>query len=187
MDQLTPAPGHPAGASGDELKVQAPQGVPPVPPKDKGAGILRSGRLWGIVSGFIFVAAASGSVGYMIGHGAAKEEDAAASSAAAAASAAAKDARLSEASEACTGRDTANTVELGDDGNSIIIDTRSKYTSLAGVACILGELGTPESITSSIDHTTAMMGSRNAESDGLSYSWSYHPDNGLNLVITTEG
>jgi hypothetical protein len=132
----------------------------------------------------VVVVGGSGAVGYAMGHGAATSEQADKAAAAAAANAAAKDARLSDAYNSCAGRDTANTVELDDDGNSIIVDTRSEYTSMDGVACVLNELGTPDSIVSSIDHTTAMMGSRDEENDGLSYSWSYHPDNGLNLVIT---
>ena len=32
--------------------------------------------------------------------------------------------------------------------------------------------------------TTAMMGVQDAKADGVEYSWSYHPDNGVNMVIT---
>jgi hypothetical protein len=140
------------------------------------------------VAGVLVVAAGSGAIGYTTGQNAgrsaANEENAAAAAASAAASAAAADARLSNAYKSCSWKDTAKTVVLGDAGNSLIVDTRSKYTSMDGVACILSQLKTPTSITSSIDHTTSMMGERSEESAGLSYSWSYHPDNGLNLVIT---
>ncbi|MGY1660584.1 hypothetical protein ACI78Q_05095 [Geodermatophilus sp. SYSU D00705] len=148
--------------------------------------IVKSWRLWAGVGALIFVIGGSGAVGYTLGHSAAESDQAAADAAAAAASAAAADSRLSDAYGTCVSRDEDNTVELGDGGDSIIIDTRSKYTSVAGVACVLNDLGTPESIVSSIDHTTAMMGSRDAEHDGLTYTWSYHPDNGVNLVITNE-
>jgi hypothetical protein len=140
------------------------------------------------VAGVVVVVAASGAIGYTAGQSAgrtaANEQNAAAVSASAAASAAAQDARLSGAYKYCHVMDTANTVELEDGGNSLIVDTRSRYTSTAGSDCILERLKTPSSITSSIAHTTALMGERTDESAGLSYSWSYHPDNGLNLVIT---
>jgi hypothetical protein len=60
----------------------------------------------------------------------------------------------------------------------------SQYGSVAGLDCILQTLKTPESITAEIGRTTAMMGAQQADSGGLRYSWSYHPDNGVNMVIT---
>jgi hypothetical protein len=50
--------------------------------------------------------------------------------------------------------------------------------------CLLGELGTPQSIIAQLGSTTALMGVQDATDDGLNYSWSYHPDNGVNMVIT---
>jgi hypothetical protein len=32
-----------------------------------------------------------------------------------------------------------------------------------------------------------MMGQQTAQESGLNYRWSYHPDNGLNMVITDSG
>ena len=68
-----------------------------------------------------------------------------------------------------------------------MVDTRSKYGSASGVACVFQHLGTPSSITAKVDSTTAMMGEQSATHDGISYSWSYHPDNGLNMVIALGG
>ena len=31
-----------------------------------------------------------------------------------------------------------------------------------------------------------MMGVQRGEDDGIHYGWSYHPDNGLNMVITLD-
>lgn len=101
--------------------------------------------------------------------------------------AAAEDTRLEAAFQDCLSRDTDDTLSLADAGRTIVADTRSEYGDVAGVACVLGELGTPESITAQISRTTAMMGVQDGDHDGLHYSWSYHPDNGMNLVISADG
>jgi hypothetical protein len=31
-----------------------------------------------------------------------------------------------------------------------------------------------------------MMGTQDADNNGIHYSWSYHPDNGVNMVITVD-
>ena len=72
---------------------------------------------------------------------------------------------------------------LADGGASIVVDTGSEYGSTAGMDCVLDELSTSQSIMAQIGRTTAMMGVQDAEDDGLAYSWSYHPDNGVNMVI----
>lgn len=75
-------------------------------------------------------------------------------------------------------------MELTDGGATIVVDTGSQYGSTAGMDCVLDELGTSESIKAQMSRTTAMMGVQDAQHDGLDYSWSYHPKNGVNLVIT---
>ncbi len=93
--------------------------------------------------------------------------------------------RLERAYERCTyDRKAARTLDLGDEGNTIVIDTHSEYGTIDGVACVLTELNTPKSVIAAVDSTTAMMGVQDADVDGLTYSWSYHPDNGLNMIIT---
>jgi hypothetical protein len=188
MGQPIPPVIEPGGSPSLGAPTYSTEPSPQTSQEVPGRPISRKRLLWAGVVGAAVVVAGSGAIGYALGQtagrSAAEEENAAAASASAAASAAAADARLSNAYKSCSSTDTAKTLELGDGGNSLIVDTRSKYTSMAGVACILGRLKTPTSITSSIDHTTSLMGERSAESAGLSYSWSYHPDNGLNLVIT---
>ena len=95
--------------------------------------------------------------------------------------------RLAAAHEACENRDSDNTLSLGDGGSTIVVDPRSEYGSTAGLNCVLGELETPQSIEAQVGRTTAMMGVQDAEDDGIEYSWSYHPDNGVSMVITAVG
>ncbi len=95
--------------------------------------------------------------------------------------------RLQDAFEACENRDTGNSLSLADEGATIVIDTRSEYGSTAGLNCVLQRLETPRSIEAQVGRTTAMMGVQDAQDDGFDYSWSYHPDNGVNMVITDVG
>jgi hypothetical protein len=82
------------------------------------------------------------------------------------------------------GSDTDDTLSLTDEGGTIVVDTRSEYGSVAGMDCVLEKLGTSESVKAEMGRTTAMMGVQEADEDGLHYSWSYHPDNGVDMVIT---
>jgi hypothetical protein len=91
--------------------------------------------------------------------------------------------RLAAAYDACTQRDSGDTLSLEDDDTTIVIDTRSKYGDPAGYLCVLDQLDVPSSITAQMDRTTALMGVQDATQDGLDFSWSYHPDNGVNMVI----
>lgn len=96
--------------------------------------------------------------------------------------------RLQQAYEACRrGSDPDKTLSVGDQGRTLIIDTGSKAGSILGLACVMREIGTPRSIEAALESTTAMQGVQNAEDDGLTYSWSYHPDNGVNMVIEEAG
>jgi hypothetical protein len=91
---------------------------------------------------------------------------------------------LSDVYDYCRGRGASDTLDLGDDGTTLVIDTKSEYGSVAGLPCVLSRLSTPESIAAAIDRTTSLMGLQSKQDDGLDYSWSYHPKNGVNMVIT---
>src|SRR4051794_32768769 len=119
-----------------------------------------------------------GVAGFFIGRGSASSGDSAT------ASADKTKAQLTAAYQHCRSKDDDSTVSLGDGGDSILIDTESEYGSVAGLECILDTLKTPQSVTAEIGRTTAMMGVQDADTGGLHYSWSYHPDNGVNMVIT---
>jgi hypothetical protein len=121
------------------------------------------------------VVLAAGALGFIIGRGSATESPS---------DIAAQASRLPAAFESCTSQDVDDTMRLEDDGETIVVDTGSEYGSTAGMDCVLSELGTPESILAEMGRTTAMMGVQDAEHDGIEYSWSYHPDNGVDLVIT---
>lgn len=88
---------------------------------------------------------------------------------------------LRAAFQACEPESSRISVE--DDGHTIVLDG-VKEKGYADLDCLLEELGTPRSIIAQIDSTTALQGQKHAESDGLTYDWSYHPDNGVDMVIS---
>lgn len=91
---------------------------------------------------------------------------------------------LDQAYVDCSTSKGGKTISSGDDGDTLIIDTGSEYGSIEGAVCVFTSLETPEAIIASIESTTAMMGVQDADDQGLRYQWSYHPDNGLNVIIT---
>lgn len=94
-----------------------------------------------------------------------------------------KQTRLQQACKDCSSADGIALVSLADKGNTIIVNTGSSSGSIGGVECVRRKLGTPESIKAEVASTNALQGRKTGTADGLSYSWSYHPDNGLNMVI----
>lgn len=91
-----------------------------------------------------------------------------------------KDTKLGEAYTHC--QPISGVITLAD-GNSSIIISGAKSDDIADVACLMLQLDTPEYIVSAMDNTTAMMGAQQEEADGISYRWSYHPDNGLDMTL----
>jgi hypothetical protein len=77
-------------------------------------------------------------------------------------------------------------VQIADEGHTLIIKTTGEddLKGYLNYLCVTNELGTPTAITSRIGETTSLMGQQQGKSDGLEYEWSYHPDNGLYVLIT---
>jgi len=152
-------------------------------PDEATVKLSRGQVLTGAVGAFVLVLAA-GAGGYAIGHSAATSSAAASASASAAAASSSADGRLRTAFDDCRAQDSTNTMQLDDDGATIVVDTRSQYGSVSGVTCVWSHLKTPSSVSQRVSSTTALQGQQTATHDGISYSWSYHPKNGLNMVIT---
>ena len=72
-----------------------------------------------------------------------------------------------------------------DNGHGLIFDmTEESEAQMNTVGCILYELDTPQTILAKMDHTSALSGVQTAEWDGISASWTYHPDNGFDIIFT---
>ena len=80
-------------------------------------------------------------------------------------------------------------ITLMDEGNSVELQTAGKKSTgapYADVVCVLDELNAPESVKARMDTTRALDGSQNATWTGYSAVWTYHPDNGLNIIVETQ-
>lgn len=52
------------------------------------------------------------------------------------------------------------------------------------VTCLLGMLDAPSGVESRMENTRALDGTQESEWGDYSASWTYHPDDGLNLIVT---
>lgn len=82
---------------------------------------------------------------------------------------------------------SAQGTKISDGGKTLIIDGATA-TGLSGEAltCVLGALKAPQSVLSQMDSTRALDGRQTADWSGFSASWTYHPDNGLDAIITAQ-
>lgn len=95
------------------------------------------------------------------------------------------DTRLADAVAACG---TPPGIALGDNDHSMTIDVKGKE-DLTGATyeaqqCILRSLAAPSNVLSHLGQTTSMDGRQTETWDGITISWSYHPDRGADMVIT---
>jgi hypothetical protein len=77
---------------------------------------------------------------------------------------------------------------LADHGRTITLDTVGEEDSGVGddisdVACVLLALKAPTFVVTEIDNTRALDGMQRDHWRGFKASWTYHPDDGLNIVI----
>lgn len=84
---------------------------------------------------------------------------------------------------------TSQDIEVADSGTSIIMDGPADNSNqltefLTDLYCVLAELEVPDFVIHNLENTTSLMGLQQAEWSGIHAQWSYHPDNGLDLVLT---
>lgn len=82
---------------------------------------------------------------------------------------------------------------VAEDGSYIEIDTDpsdlGEYItsgSLDAIEHINDELGLPESVYAHMTSTRALDGMQSYEKDGVEVRWTYHPDNGLEIIYSVE-
>ena len=78
-------------------------------------------------------------------------------------------------------------VELADDGHTLIVDSEgedSPGADIADVYIVLAALDAPESVIAQMGSTRALDGTRDATWDGMTATWTYHPDDGLDVILT---
>lgn len=77
---------------------------------------------------------------------------------------------------------------LGDAGYSITLKGQPQHNQrglpIGDIACILKGLNIPDSVVSQMDSTRALDGMQKATWDKIQASWTYHPDNGLRVILS---
>jgi hypothetical protein len=86
---------------------------------------------------------------------------------------------------------TSESITVADAGDSLILDGPPDGSArmdvfLQDLACVIDALGVPDFVVHNMENTTSLMGLQEASWDGIHAQWSYHPDNGLDLVLTEE-
>jgi hypothetical protein len=78
---------------------------------------------------------------------------------------------------------------LADDDHTLVVDMAGEELGTGtetfdGVLCVLDELDVPQSLIARMESTRALDGMQSATWSSYEITWTYHPDDGLDLIIT---
>lgn len=87
--------------------------------------------------------------------------------------------------------DACGAGRVGDDGRSLVLDTEgedwgSGDLTLVDTMCVLDELDVPDVVLDKMGATRSLDGRQTDSWDGIEVSWSYHPDDGLDVILELE-
>lgn len=92
--------------------------------------------------------------------------------------------QLVDAETECEVSGAPEIVQVGDDGDTLTVTAVGQPVNVNKAAdCVLSELEAPDSLRAKMDETTANQGRLQDSWDGYDVSWTYHPDDGLNLIV----
>lgn len=95
--------------------------------------------------------------------------------------------KIRQASRSCH-LDGSAYATLGDGGYTITLkgqpDAGTTGLPIKDIACVLRAVSVPDSVVSQMDSTRALDGMQKAAWDKISASWTYHPTNGLKVILT---
>lgn len=97
------------------------------------------------------------------------------------------DTSFAEAVEACEISDNSNSIEVADEGTTLLMSSRGEESpgaSIGDIACVFVELDMPSSIVNRFDTTRALDGTQTGTWDVYEATWNYHPNSGSNITIT---
>ncbi|WP_292833897.1 hypothetical protein [Microbacterium sp.] len=81
-------------------------------------------------------------------------------------------------------------VEILDDGEAVefsgVAETFASDVQTSDLYCFLGKLRAPQSLEAKIGQTRALDGRQSEDWDGFTIEWTYHPDDGANVIIEQE-
>jgi hypothetical protein len=79
---------------------------------------------------------------------------------------------------------------VGDGGKTLTLDGESKTggdgLTITELVCVLGKLKVSDAVVTQMDSTTALQGRQSASWADVNASWTYHPDNGLDVILTSK-
>lgn len=90
---------------------------------------------------------------------------------------------------------------LGDDGATLTLDGAGKddrklrdgeFVTSTGklpteeLWCALDQIGASDAVIARMESTRALDGMQEITEDGFTYVWTYHPDNGLDIIVTDD-
>ncbi|VXB57619.1 conserved exported hypothetical protein [Arthrobacter sp. 8AJ] len=77
---------------------------------------------------------------------------------------------------------------LGDKDRTVTLQGQPKSSTrgmtMKEIGCVLTGVDTPDSVISRMDGTRALDGMQNASWKGYEASWTFHPDNGVRIILT---
>lgn len=88
--------------------------------------------------------------------------------------------------EACKLTTAQEGVRIADGGKTLILSSAGEESSgipVESVACVLGATKIPEHVAAKMQATRALDGQQAASWEGFEASWTYHPDDGLNIIL----
>jgi len=82
-------------------------------------------------------------------------------------------------------------IRVGDGGDTLTIDRMGAEVSPGATFvqfdCIIEKLDVPDAVIDRINNTRALDGYQDATFGEFAASWTYHPDDGLNMTVTRAG
>ncbi|MFC8847199.1 MULTISPECIES: hypothetical protein [unclassified Micromonospora] len=84
---------------------------------------------------------------------------------------------------------SSGNASVGDGGSSLTLDGGGKEDTgltYTDIQCALKELGTPDYVISEMSSTRALDGKQTAQWGKIRASWTYHPDQGLDLILVLD-
>jgi hypothetical protein len=87
---------------------------------------------------------------------------------------------------------TCDAGTLADEDDTLLVDMAGEdpgtgEATYDDVRCVLAELEAPQSLTARMGSTRALDGMQSATWSTYEVTWNYHPDDGLDLIITHNG
>lgn len=104
------------------------------------------------------------------------------------AAAEAESARLETFDNAVSACGYPSGIEVADEGGTLTFDHEGEEdfggADILDIGCVLGSLGMPERVATHMNQTTSMDGRQTETWDQFEIQWSYHPDRGMDGVVS---